>query len=106
MTEASGDIPIACSLPDAERRARQATVLAQFKAVVIAGEELPDGYAFRLSADRKSVAAAGELIASERECCPFLTFNLTVQAQSGSIMLCMTGPPGAKEFLRVLFCEE
>ena len=106
MTEAFRDIPIACSLSDAERRTRQATVLAQFKAVVTAEEELPDGYAFRLSEDMKSVAAAAELIASERECCQFLTFDLTVEAQRGSIILRMTGPPGAKEFLRMLFYEK
>jgi hypothetical protein len=43
---------------------------------VIGFDELPDGYAFRLPGDGKWTAVVTELIVTEQECCPFLTFEL------------------------------
>lgn len=43
MRRGSGDIPVACCLPDAEFREREATLLAQFKSAFTATEELADG---------------------------------------------------------------
>ena len=42
-------------------------------------------------------------IDSERECCPFLQFTLTVEPASGPIHLDLTGPSGTREFLTGLF---
>jgi|SRR5579864_6113663 len=100
----SRHVPVACSLSDAELRVREEVLLAQFRAAAIAMEELPDGYAFRLPQDRKWIAAAAELIAAERECCPFLAFTLVVQPDMGPVILQITGPPGAKEWVKTIFC--
>ena len=97
------DIPIACSLSDAELRQREQALLAQFRAVVTAIEELPEGYAFTLPGDEKSIALAAELIAAERECCLFLTFELIAQPNNVPVILRVTGPDGAKEFVKTTF---
>ena len=47
-TTMSDDIRVACCLSGAELRKREATLIPQFKSAVIATEELPDGYAFRI----------------------------------------------------------
>jgi len=85
MKRESGDIPIACRLADPEFRQREATLLALFKSAVVATEELPDGYAFRVPGDKKRMALVYELIVAERECCPFLTFEVTAQPNMGAV---------------------
>jgi hypothetical protein len=94
------DNPVACCLSDAELRKREATLLAQFKSALTATEELPDGYAFRIPGEKTWLALATDLIAAERECCPFLTFQLTAEPNMGALTIRITGPEGTKEFLK------
>jgi hypothetical protein len=101
----SPDIPIACRLSNLELRNRQATLLTQFKSAVMATEELHDGYAFSVPGDAKCIAIVTELIAAERDCCPFLTFELTASPNMGPLIVSVTGPSGSKDFLRVLLCN-
>lgn len=103
MSMSFQDVPIACSLSDAELRQREQLVLVQFRAAATAIEELPDGYAFSLPGNEKSIALAAGLIAAERECCPFLTFELIVQQNRGPVILRVKGPEGAKEFVKTTF---
>jgi hypothetical protein len=46
-----------------------------------------------------------ELILAERECCPFLTFELTAQPNMGPMIVRMTGPAGTKDFLKTILCN-
>jgi hypothetical protein len=105
MTCESDDITVACSLSRAGLRDREATLLARFKSAVIATEELPDGYVFRIPGDKKWIAVVAELIVAERECCPFLTFTLAVPPNMGPVDVRMTGPDGAKDFLRTVLVK-
>src|SRR6185437_15224256 len=95
-----GDIPVACCLSDQELRVREATLLTEFKAALVATEELPDGYAFQVPGDKKWLALVADLIIAERQCCPFLTFELTAEPKMGPLALRVTGPAGTKEFLK------
>jgi hypothetical protein len=97
-------IPLACGLSGVELREREATLLAKFKSGVIATEELSDGYAFRLAGDAKWIALVAELIVAERECCPFLTFELAAQPDRGPLIFRAFGPAGAKAFLKTILC--
>jgi len=105
MKQGSADIPVACCLPARELRDRETTLLAQFKSAVMTTEELPDGYSFRLPGDRRWVAVAAELIVAERECCPFLTFELAAHPNMGPVIVRVTGPDGTKDFLRAFLCK-
>jgi hypothetical protein len=40
-----------------------------------------------------------------RECCPFLAFGLVAQPNKGEVIVRVTGPIGAKEFLRTILCR-
>jgi hypothetical protein len=44
----------------------------------------------------------GEFLGLERLCCPFLTFELSIPAGRGSVILHVTAT-GAKSFLRSVF---
>jgi hypothetical protein len=101
----SGNMPIACRLSDPELRKREATLLSQFKSAVLSTEELPDGYAFRILGDKKEMVLVCELILAERECCPFLTFELSAQPNMGPVSVRVTGPGGTKEFLKSILCN-
>jgi hypothetical protein len=105
MKHGSDEMPITCGLTGAELRERAATLLATFKSAVIETEELPDGYAFRVPGDCEWIAMIAEMIMAERECCPFLTFELVAQPSMGPLMVRVTGPPGSKDFLKTIFCK-
>jgi hypothetical protein len=98
-------MPIACCLTSAKLRERAATLLAQFRSAVTGTEELWDGYAFRVPGDGKWIAVIAKMIVEERECCPFLTFELVAQPNMGPVTVSVTGPDGGKEFLRTVLCK-
>jgi hypothetical protein len=105
MKHGSDDITKACCLTSAELRKREATLLAQFSSAVIKTEELPDGYAFSVPGDGKWIAIIAEMIVAERECCPFLTFELVAQPNMGPVIVRVTGPACTKDFLNTVLCK-
>ena len=94
--------PMACSLTTVELRDRAAALLAQFRAAVIETEELQEGYAFRLPGDGRWIGLLAELIVAERECCPFLKFEMAALPNKGSVIVRVNGPADTKEFLRTV----
>src|SRR5260370_26204012 len=101
----SGDIRVACWLSDAELRKRVATLLARFGSAVIATEELPNGCVFRVPGDKKWMGVVWEAIVAERECCPFLSFELTAQPNMGPVTVRAHGPPAPKALLKTIVCN-
>ena len=97
--------PVACSLTTAELREREASLLARLRSALTAIEELPDGYAFTFEGDGKWLVRAAELVAAERDCCPFLTFEVVAKPDHGPLMVRITGPEGSKQFLRTILGE-
>jgi|SRR5215469_12840659 len=96
------DQQIVCSVTTAEFRDREAKLLAQFRSAVVEAEELQEGYSFRLPSDGKWVMLVAELIVAERQCCPFLTFELAAPPNQGPVIVRVIGPPGAKEFVKTV----
>jgi hypothetical protein len=62
---------------------------------------LPDGYAFRF--DESDYSRVTQYVANERLCCPFLTFEIHVEAQRGSVWLYLRGKVEVKAFLGTAF---
>ena len=83
MKERSYSMPIACSLTTVELRDREATLLAEFRTAVVETEELENGYAFRFTGDGRCIGLIAELIVAERQCCPFLAFELAALRERG-----------------------
>jgi len=61
--------------------------------------ELPNGYAFKFAGTDQMVDELMEFIKTERECCPFFTFNLSISGDKSEVWLELTGVEGAKEFI-------
>ena len=93
-------IPIACNLTSEELRMREKNLLAEFKSAVTTIEELPDGYAFSVPGEKRSLEVAAQLLIAERECCPFFIFQIMAEPQLGPPIIRITGPTGSKEFLK------
>jgi hypothetical protein len=104
MKDCFDNTSIACSLTTPEWRDREATLLAEFRSAVIETEELQEGFAFRLPGDRQSIALIAELVVAERECCPFLAFEVAALPNMGPVIVRAIGPAGTKEFLRTVLC--
>ena len=100
MTEP--DIPIVCTLNTAEFHERERSVLQKLLPKAERTEST-DGYVYRFPSDDECFREIAEFIELERQCCPFLNFRLTVPRGCGEILLELTGPPGAKEFIESTF---
>jgi hypothetical protein len=50
----------------------------------------------------KSIRLIAELIVAECECCLFLAFQLAALPNNGPAIVKVTGPAGAKEFVRTI----
>lgn len=102
------DVPVVCRLSAPELRARESGLLAKLAAQVLEREPLSAGTAgseglrLRFAATSELLAEVAELIALERQCCPFLRFSLTVEAAGGPLWLELSGPPGTRSFLDTL----
>ena len=93
------DLPIACTLLEAERQQRRHHVIERVFSRVQETRPLDDGYAIRFTADDAALAELMQLIRLERQCCAFLRFGLTVEPGDGPVWLELTGPEGTKSFL-------
>jgi len=93
--------PIACDLSalSPDQRARLREVRSQLRPIVREVRDLPDGYAFLLSAPEGSLVRVAEFIELERRCCPFFKFELEVQEEGGAAWLRLTGRTGVKQFI-------
>ena len=90
---------LTCKLPAKKMLARKLTVLASLKKQVLERKELPSGYAFRFPGTDKVIDELTEFIKTERECCDFFTFNLSISGDKSEVWLELTGPEGAKDFI-------
>jgi hypothetical protein len=103
---ATTELPIACKLTDPEFQQRRTELLNTFRNSLLETKELAEGYAYRFPADGNWIAELAQLITFERQCCPFLRFNLRLEPAEGPIWLELTGPEGTKGFLQMLFASE
>ena len=99
------EAPFACNLTamSAAERAHHKDLSQELHASVKETRELPNGYAFRLSGERRSLAMVSEWVSLERLCCPFFTFQIEAGAESQPIWLRMTGREGVKQFMQSEF---
>jgi hypothetical protein len=84
-----------------EQREAHIAAIKQMLAAVREAQEISDGVALRFEPDSDVLLKLAEFIAGERLCCPFLNFDLRVEAEGGPVWLRLTGPEGVREFLRM-----
>ena len=95
-------LPVACSLDPAALRARREGLLADLLRRANGHEALPDGHRLRFAAGDDTLELIARAIDSERRCCRFLRFHVTVEPDEGPILLELTGPEGTRDFLAAM----
>lgn len=93
------ETPLACNLKALTAEERRAHKKRSERLFAAAAKVSPSesGYAVHWPAMQWLEAAAW--VELERKCCPFLRFQLESAAESGEVVLRMTGRAGVKEFL-------
>jgi hypothetical protein len=89
---------LSCSLTSAELDKRKRNVLDVIKSKIKERKELKDGYSFRFENSDETIDMITEFIKSERQCCNFFNFSMTVK-NDGTLWFDLTGPKEAKEVI-------
>lgn len=92
---------VSCKLTSDELQQRRETVLASLKSKVIEKKELANGYAFKFEGSDQNIDELIEFIKTERECCDFFVFGLSISGDKSVVWLDLTGPPGVKDMITV-----
>lgn len=97
------DLPIVCTLTEAELRERRRSVLDSIRQSAIDITAIADGYSYRFTRTSEVLSQLSNLVDLERQCCQFLTFKIIVEAGSKAIALDVTGPPEAQSIIADYF---
>ena len=94
--------PLACDLTAIPADVREEHVITAPQLFALAQEvqELPDGFAIRFLNEPGRFMAIAKFIENERLCCPFFSFGLELEPNSGPLWLRLTGGEGVKEILQ------
>jgi len=90
---------LSCKLSSPKLIKRKETVLKSLKQQILETIELTDGYAFRFPGTDKVLDELTEFIKTERTCCDFFIFGLSISGDKSEAWLELTGPEGAKDFI-------
>lgn len=90
---------LSCNLTSPELRKRKETVLENLRRQILEKKALPNGFSFRFSGNDTVLDELTEFVKTERECCPFFTFDLSVSGDKSKVWLLLTGADGVKDFI-------
>jgi hypothetical protein len=69
---------LTCKLTTPELRKRKETVIASLKKQMLQKKELKNGFAYKFTGSDKMVDELAEFVKTERACCNFFVFNLSI----------------------------
>jgi hypothetical protein len=90
---------LSCKLTTPELRHRKETVIKSLKNQILEKKELKNGFAYKFTGSDKMVDELAEFVKTERACCNFFVFNLSISGDKSEAWLEITGPKGAKDFI-------
>lgn len=88
-----------CKLTTPELQKRKESVIASLKTQILSRKELQNGYAFRFAGTDTVLDELTEFIKTERTCCDFFTFKLSVKGDKSEAWLELVGAEGVKDFI-------
>jgi len=94
---------LACRLVCKELAERKAVISAELLDHTEAVVELPYGYELRFAGGEGWAERVFELVRLERQCCPFIRFEIFLAPEDGQITLCLLGNPDVKRFIATEF---
>ena len=94
---------IACLLSEREQAQRAEEAHQELFPGMLAVEELADGYGYKFPADDEWTAKVMAVVAAERQCCPFFTFEVVFEPHEQGLWLRFRGSEAIKTFVRENF---
>jgi len=91
---------LSCKLTTTELQQRKVTVIASLKKQMRAKKELKNGFAYKFNGSDVMIDQLAAFVKTERACCDFFIFNLSISGDKSEAWLEITGPKGAKEFIK------
>lgn len=88
---------LTCKLTTPDLQKRRATVINELKGLVTRKQPLTSGLKFTFESKDEVLDKLVDFIKSERLCCDFLSFHLSVVEDTATLEI--TGPEGTREFL-------
>jgi hypothetical protein len=95
--------PLACSLSAAAAAERARRWRALLDRALLDGPPIAGGRRLVLRAEPGAAAELDDLVAAERECCPFLT--MTIAPEGERLVLDVVAPPDAAPIVDAIFAE-
>ena len=90
---------LACKLTTPELQERKRTVIAELKKALIEIVEIENGIKYKFQSTDEIIDRVSTFIKTERLCCDFFDFKLSVAAETGFMWLELSGPKGTVEFV-------
>ena len=90
---------IACKLTSIELQKYKTEVITLLKDNILKREELSNGYHYTFAGSDTILDQLIIFIKVERQCCNFLSFNLSIEDDQSSIVVKITGPNGTNKFI-------
>lgn len=97
------ELPIACKLTDEKQQKRREELSRELFSGREDTRELDDGYEFVFAGGADWAEKLLSFVVSERECCPFFSFEVLFEPGGGPISLRVRGPEGAKRVVEKEF---
>lgn len=91
---------LTCQLTTPELQRRKETTIAALKNQVMEKVETDTGFKYKFNGTDQTLDLLNEFIKSERSCCNFFTFQIVVEGSSKFVWLELSGPEGAKDFVK------
>ncbi len=91
---------LVCKLTTPELQERKRTVIAELKATMLERKETESGVCYKFDGSDKMVDLLTSFIKTERLCCDFFTFNLSISDEKSFVWLELSGPEGTKDFIK------
>ncbi len=98
-TVATGE---SCKLSPAELAAHRKELIPGLFARAEKVDDIANGLRFQFVHEQGLLANLARVIEQEQDCCSFLRFDLTTEANAGPVFFQVTGPAGTGEMLRKL----
>ncbi|MFP6584108.1 MAG: hypothetical protein VCD00_16340 [Candidatus Hydrogenedentota bacterium] len=94
---------LVCTLASNEKIERRKDIRILLSKAALGVDEIESGYAITFATEH--ISDILEFIQLERECCTFFHFSLDFPPKQQPIVLSITGPDGAKDFLEGMISE-
>src|SRR5262245_27770067 len=91
---------LTCNLTTPELRERKVTIMANLRKQILLTRELKNGFAYRFPGTDSIVDELAAFVKTERACCEFFNFDLSISGNKSEAWLKITGPKGAKDFIK------